>query len=176
MIPAAGAFWDDVEKIRRVADRRQQVEQALALVQERVRYVALLMGEGGYVPASAESTWSRRFGDCKGKTALLLGILHELGIKADAVLVNTRAGDVLPDRLPMLGVFDHVLVRAELDGQQYWLDGTRTGDASLAELEVPYFRWGLPVVSGARLVRIVPSPLSVPDTEVAVTIGATGGV
>jgi tetratricopeptide (TPR) repeat protein len=175
-IPASGPLRDEVEKIRKVSDRRSQVEQALALVQERVRYVALLMGEGGYVPAAAESTWSRRFGDCKAKTTLLLGILHELGVKADAVLVNSLAGDVLQDRLPMLGVFDHVLVRAELDGKTYWLDGTRTGDASLDSLQVPEFSWGLPIVASSKLVAITPPPLTVPDADVAVTIDASKGL
>ena len=176
IIPASGSLRDEVEKIRKAGDQRSQVEQALALVQNRVRYVALLMGQGGYVPASAESTWSRRFGDCKAKTALLAGILRELGIDAEPVLVNTSAGDVLPDRLPMLGVFDHVLVRAKLGGKTYWLDGTRTGDASLEQVAVPYYRWGLPLESGAKLVPIVPPPLTVPDTDVSVAIDATNGI
>ncbi|WP_395623557.1 tetratricopeptide repeat protein [Sphingomonas daechungensis] len=175
-IPASGPLRDEVEKLRKVTDKRAQVEQALALVQDRVRYVALLMGEGGYVPASAESTWSRRFGDCKGKTTLLLGILHELGVKADAVLVNSSAGDLISGRLPMLNVFDHVLVRAELNGKTYWLDGTRSGDGSLDAIDVPEFSWGLPIVTSAKLVAINPPPLTVPDTEVAVSIDATQGV
>lgn len=175
-IPPSGALRDEVEKIRKIADKREQVEQALALVQDRIRYVALLMGEGGYVPAPAESTWNRRFGDCKGKTALLLGILHELGVKADAVMVNSQAGDILSDRLPMLGIFDHVLVRAELDGKTYWLDGTRTGDGSLDTISVPEFAWGLPIVPGSKLVAIKPPPLSVPDVDVTISIDATKGL
>jgi tetratricopeptide (TPR) repeat protein len=176
IIPSSGALRDEVEKIRKAGNQRSQVEQALALVQNRVRYVALLMGQGGYVPASAESTWSRRFGDCKAKTALLVGILRELGIEAEPVLVNTSIGDVLPDRLPMLGVFDHVLVRAKVGGKTYWLDGTRTGDASLEQIAVPYYRWGLPLDTGGKLVPIVPPPLTVPDTEVSVAIDATNGI
>lgn len=176
IIPSSGPLRDEVEKIRMAGDQRSQVEQALALVQNRVRYVALLMGQGGYVPASAESTWSRRFGDCKAKTALLVGILRELGIEAEPVLVNTSVGDVLPDRLPMLGVFDHVLVRAKVGGKTYWLDGTRTADASLEQIAVPYYRWGLPLDTGGKLVPIVPPPLTVPDTDVSVAIDATKGI
>src|SRR6478672_7482502 len=79
IIPASGPLHDEVEKIRAAtSDPRLRAEQALALVENRVRYVALLMGQGGYVPAPAETTWSRRFGDCKAKTALMLGILHSL--------------------------------------------------------------------------------------------------
>ena len=49
-------------------------------MQDKVRYVFLGMNTGGYVPADADVTWARRFGDCKGKTTLLLAVLHELGI------------------------------------------------------------------------------------------------
>ena len=80
---------------------------ALQLVEGRVRYVALLMGQGGYVPADAETTWSRRFGDCKAKTALLLGILHSLGIEAEPILVQSKFGDAIAERLPLISYFDH---------------------------------------------------------------------
>ncbi len=75
-VPGKGVLHDEVEKIRATAtDPKVRATLALQLVQDRVRYVALLMGQGGYVPADADTTWSRRFGDCKAKTALLLGIL-----------------------------------------------------------------------------------------------------
>ena len=60
-IPASGPLHDEVEHIRAATnDPKARAEQALALVQDRIRYVALNMGQGGYVPASAEQTWSRR--------------------------------------------------------------------------------------------------------------------
>ncbi len=177
VIPAAGPLRDELNRIRKEARTpAQRAEQALQLVQERVRYFALLMGAGGYVPASAETTWSRRFGDCKAKSALLLALLRELGIEADPVLVHSRMGDAIQERLPMIGYFDHVIVRAKLGGKSYWLDGTRTGDSSLAALEVPNFGWGLPVVEDAELVRILPSPLDRPTFEAEVDIDANGGV
>ncbi|HVF83758.1 MAG TPA: DUF3857 domain-containing protein, partial [Sphingomicrobium sp.] len=176
-IPAAGPLRDEVEGIRRSAkDPQARVEQALALVQNRVRYVALLMGQAGYVPASAESTWSRRYGDCKGKTALLLGLLHEFGVEAEPVLVSVVGGDAIADRLPMVSLFNHVLVRARLGGKTYWLDGTRTGDASLPAIKVPDFGWGLPLVAGAQLTRIVPPPLHRPQLETFANIDASAGI
>ena len=176
-IPATGPLHDEVEKIRAATtDPKQRAEMALALVENRVRYVALLMGQGGYVPASAETTWSRRFGDCKAKTALMLGILHSLGIAADPVLVNTSSGDSIAERLPMVGLFDHVIVRARIGGKDYWLDETRTSDSSLDNLEVPNFGWGLPLTPKAALVRIVPPPRSIPDLETRVAIDATAGI
>jgi tetratricopeptide (TPR) repeat protein len=177
VIPASGPLRDELETIRKnSADPKTRAEQALRLVQDRVRYVALEMGTGGYVPAAAETTWSRRFGDCKGKTALLLALLGELGVKAEPVLVHHNLGDILPDRLPMLSYFDHVLVRAHIGAKDYWLDGTRTGDTDLDTIEVPDFGWGLPLVGHAQLVQMVPAPLAVPNLEHNIAVDATAGV
>jgi len=177
IIPPSGPVRDEIRKIRAASnDPKVQAEQALQLVQQRVRYVALLMGQGGYVPASAETTWSRRFGDCKAKTALLLAVLHELGIEAAAVAVNPFIGDALADRLPSFGLFNHVLVRARIAGKDYWLDGTRTGDTSLDRTRVPNFGWGLPLVDNAALVHIVPSPLEQPDNQRTINIDASAGI
>jgi len=61
---------------------------ALKLVQQDVRYIYVGLNGGNLTPASADETWQRRYGDCKGKTALLLALLSELGIDAEPVLVN----------------------------------------------------------------------------------------
>lgn len=176
VIPASGPLRSEVERIRDEGKTPEtRTELALALVQKRVRYVALLMGSGNYRPANAEETWSRRFGDCKGKTALLLGLLRELGVEARPVLVSSTLGDALPQRLPMLGAFDHVIVQATVGGRPYFLDGTRSGDRKLTEVATPYFAWGLPVAENASLIRILPEPLSVPTSESIVQIDARAG-
>lgn len=178
MVAPQGPLRTELDKIRALsADPKMRAEAALALVQDRVRYVLLAMGDGGLVPADAETTWSRRFGDCKGKTALLLALLHGLDIQAEPVLVNTVLGAGLDQRLPMVGLFDHVLVRATIGGRTYWLDGTRTGDRHLDRIQVPAFGWGLPVVpAGARLVRIMPGPLDRPSEDVTIRIDASAGL
>jgi tetratricopeptide (TPR) repeat protein len=173
-----GQLKAEVERLRASSrDPKKRAEAALALVQDRVRYVALLMGVGGLVPADAETTWSRRFGDCKGKTALLIALLHELGIEAEPVAVNAFIGDGIDERLPMIGLFNHVIVRARIGGRTYWMDGTGSGDLSLDRLRVPNYRWGLPVTRAkSALVRMVPPPLDVPDDEEAIVIDARGGI
>jgi tetratricopeptide (TPR) repeat protein/transglutaminase-like putative cysteine protease len=173
-----GPLRTELDRIRAAStDPKARAQAALTLVQDRVRYVLLAMGEGGLVPADAETTWSRRFGDCKGKTALLLALLHDLGIEAQPVLVSTVLGDGLDQRLPIVGLFDHVLVRATIGGHAYWLDGTRTGDHNLDAIRIPSFGWGLPVQpAGATLVRLLPPPLDRPSEEVAIRIDASGGI
>ena len=177
-ITPGSALDREVDKIRAASsDPARRTEAALALVEEQVRYVALEMGAGGLVPAAAEASWQRRYGDCKGKTVLLLGILHKLGILANAVLVSSGGGDGLDERLPRIGLFDHVIVRATVGGKEVWLDGTRTGDGAIERLEVPDYKWGLPIAArGAALVALQPPPLSKPNVETAVAIDASTGL
>ena len=173
-----GGLSQEIAHIRQMSsDPKVRAEAALALVQDRVRYVALAMGAGGLVPADADATWGRRYGDCKAKTALLLAILHALDIRAEPVAVNAFGGDGIDQRLPMVGLFNHVLVRATIGGSSYWLDGTRSGDSSLDRLVTPYFGWGLPLVTnGGALARMVPAPRVEPDVSVTVQVDARAGV
>ena len=158
-------------------DPLRQAALALRLVESQVRYLFLDFNDGGLKPAPADLTWSRRFGDCKAKTVLLLALLHKLGIQAEPVAVNVLAGDVVQGRLPMIELFDHVLVRAVIGGRTYWLDGTRLGDRSLAQLRVPYYHWGLPLrAHGAQLLSMVPPPARRPLSDTRISIDASAGI
>ena len=158
------------------ATPRARAEAALRLVQDQIRYAFVGMNLGGFVPADADVTWARRFGDCKGKTVLLIALLHALGIEAEPALVSTAQGDGLDQRLPAL-LFDHVIVRARIDGKIYWLDGTRSGDRDLDDIATPDFHWALPVrEAGGPLERLTPKPLDAPEFESTLHLDATAGL
>jgi tetratricopeptide (TPR) repeat protein/transglutaminase-like putative cysteine protease len=168
----------EIERIRAEHDTdAARAAAALRLVEDQVRYLALSMGEGNYTPMSADEVWRSRYGDCKGKTVLLLALLKGLGIEAEAVMVSTGWGDGLDAQLPLLSWFDHVIVRAVVDGKAYWMDGTRIGDRGLESLVPPSYRWGLPVrAAGAVLEPIGQPPLTVPPMEVVVEMDARAGI
>ena len=167
----------EIDRIKAASpDPVKRAELALQLVEQKIRYVNLALGVGGLVPADANDTWQRRFGDCKAKSALLVGLLRELGIDAVPVLVHSEDGDGMNERLPMVALFNHVLVRANVGGKTYWLDGTRTGDSTLESLEVPYLHWGLPIVANSDLVKIVPPPSTRPNFETIIHTDASAGV
>ena len=167
-----------IEEIRSTyATETDRAAAVLRLVQDEVRYLALSMGEGGYVPTAADEVWRNRFGDCKGKTVLLLALLHGLGIEAEAALVSTANGDGLPDRLPAMAWFDHVLVRATIDGRTYWMDGAAVGDRALADLAPPPYRWALPIrPQGATFDRIEQPVARVPTYEMVTELDASAGL
>ena len=165
-LPANSPIRAEAAKIAAASsDPKVRAAMALHLVQDRIRYLFLGMNEGGYVPAPADETWTRRFGDCKGKTVALLALLQQLGVEAEPALVSTVGGDGLDEWLPAMGFFDHVMIRARIGGKTYWMDGTRPGDRSLDELEIPPYRWALPVQDhGATLEKLAQPPAVTADT------------
>src|SRR5688500_9721984 len=121
-IAAGGPIAEQVAAI--VAAHREPLARtvaALRAVQDEIAYLANGLDGGNYIPQTPAETWEKRYGDCKAKTLLLVAMLREIGIEAEPVLVASATGDAVPGLLPMPGAFDHVIVRAVIDGESYWL-------------------------------------------------------
>lgn len=159
------------------ADPLGRTAAALALVQGKISYLLMGMNGGNYVPQTPAHTWDVRYGDCKAKSLLLLSLLRAMGIESEAVLINATADDMLPEVLPLPAEFDHVIVRAVVDGQELWLDGTRPV-TQLADIgDSPPFRYALPLrPDGADLVPIVRHPPARRFMTASGTLDATGGI
>jgi lipoprotein NlpI len=69
----------------------------------------------------------RRYGDCKDKSFLLMSLLKEVGIESHPVLVRLGRRKVLEGMLPSPQLFDHVIVKAMVGGNAFYLDPTRLG-------------------------------------------------
>ena len=159
------------------ADPVDQAGRALRLVEDSVRYLYVGLNDSNLRPTAADETWRRRFGDCKAKTALLLALLDGLGIPAEAALVSTGLGDGMDTRLPNASQFDHVIVRAEVAGKIYWLDGTRLGDKRIVDLDVPDFSWALPLKTAqGALERLVVQSKTAPNSIYELHLDASQGV
>lgn len=159
------------------ANEFDRAAAALKMVQQDVRYIYVGLNGGNLTPAEADETWQRRYGDCKAKTALLLALLRELGVEAEAVLVNNSGtDDGLDERLPSPRMFDHVLVRARIDGKNYWLDGTLPAVVPpTVEPVIPY-QWVLPLTDqGSGLEQIGWAPASRPNEITLFDIDARAG-
>lgn len=159
------------------SDPLDRASAALKLVQQDVRYIYVGLDGGNLVPATADETWQRRYGDCKGKTALLLALLDKLGIKAEAVLVNNGGGDDgLNERLPNPGLFDHVLVRATIGGTTYWLDGTLPPVVPPGGAPAIPYRWVLPLTAqGSAIENLAWRPARRPEEITLYEIDARAG-
>ncbi len=177
LIPAGSGLAERVSKIAAsTTDPKLRAAAALRMVQDDIRYLFSGQTQGNYVPQKPMETWEKRYGDCKAKTMLLTAMLRSLGIEAEPALVSSQLGDILQSRLPALGAFDHVLVRAVIEGKIYWLDGTLLG-TRLADLaDPPTFGYALPIRAGGsgleKINYVAPArPLVVVDKDVDASAG-----
>lgn len=181
LFDAASTLPDDAELAAHIARIKAEHSTpqaralaALRLVQDEVRYLAIAIGDAGWQPADAKDVWKDRAGDCKGKTVLLIAILRELGIEASAALTSSQL-TALDQYLPMYSLFDHVIVKARIDGRDVYMDGTRTGDRSLIPDQPLEFSHVLPLVPNARLVALPqslpPRPLNQTLLEIDMSAG-----
>lgn len=177
-IKPGGDLDQEIAKIAAATtDPRKRTALALQLVQDKVRYFAVAMNGGNYVPQTPEATWAMRYGDCKAKTLLLLAVLHKLGIEAEAALANLANGDLVHDRLPSMGAFDHVMVLAHVGGATLWLDGTGLGAREADLDDVPAYHWVLPLrPGGADLLQAPARAPARPISEIHYDIDMRGGV
>jgi len=91
-----------------ITDKRAQADALYRWVSSQLRYVAISMGAGGYVPHNADDVLAARYGDCKDKTTLLTALMHAKGIRAMPVLIHTANTFDLPDTV-LPGAFNHVI-------------------------------------------------------------------
>ncbi|NCP18777.1 MAG: DUF3857 domain-containing protein [Erythrobacter sp.] len=177
-IEPGGALAGKIAEIAgQTADPLERAALATQFVQDEIGYLLNGLNGGNYIPQSPAQTWAERTGDCKAKSMLLLAMLRELGISAEVVLVNSRTGDAVPELLPALGNFDHMIVRADIGGVSYWLDGTSSGLRIDNIVEVPRFRYALPLVpAGTGLQEMAMRPQAIPDEDIAIRIDQTAGI
>ncbi len=119
-----------------------RLRAVLQMVQRDIRYLGVEIGASTHAPAAPDVVYKRRFGDCKDKAMLVVAMLTELGIEAVPALVHSEK--LAADAQPGPHAFDHVIVRARLDGKTYWFDPTRAEQqGDLAHLYQPDFGMAL---------------------------------
>jgi hypothetical protein len=78
-------------------------------VAQNMRYVAVFVGTGGYVPNDLNSILSNRYGDCKDLALLTMSLLLAVGIESAPALINTFQTDWVPP-VAAVGLYNHVIV------------------------------------------------------------------
>lgn len=80
----------------KVTDPREQVKILYNWVKNNIRYVAVYMGNGGWVPHTVSSILSNRYGDCKDHAAILEALLAAKGIQSSGALINSGEAYKIP--------------------------------------------------------------------------------
>lgn len=77
-------------------------------VARNIRYFAIVLDVGGYVPRSADVVFTSRYGDCKDHAVLLKAMLAAVGLESETALITTESMYELPT-LPVMSVFNHAI-------------------------------------------------------------------
>lgn len=160
--PVPASWMPDVDAIRsQHSDPSQRAFAALRLVQDKVRYVGVEVGKGGFFARDPALVVSQGFGDCKDKAVLLVTVLRALGIEADVALADLDRGYGLDAHIPSPSAFDHMIVRAMLDGQPVWMDPTGSYEGGgISTATTPSYGFALPMTgkSAGQMQPIIPQP------------------
>jgi len=139
------ALIEYVESLQRdYPNTEDQLLAAIRFVQDEIRYLSLdEEGGGGYRPHPPEEVWTRRAGDCKDKTMLLVALCDLLEVESHPVLVHHNLGKRLPQALPSR-LFDHAITHFKFEGKSYFVDPTWSAQGgTLQEISCPPYSYAL---------------------------------
>ncbi len=159
------------EKMRSVLVGARSLDDSIRAlhkwVAQDIRYVAIELGSGGYVPRNAETVVRTGFGDCKDKAMLFLAALRKIGVTGYPVLLNISGLE--RKETPSLGQFNH-MIAAVKRGKGYEFADLTAGTYALGQL--PRSEQGnlavLVTENGGEQVTLPESPLS--DAMIDATI------
>lgn len=130
-------------------NKEELLVATIRFVQDDVRYLGFESGIGAYKPNKPSTVLSRRFGDCKDKSLLLVSLLENQGISAYPFLVNTYLTKDLDRFPPGLNSFNHCIVNFQFEGQDYFIDPTISNQGGdLSTMSFPNYGKGLRLKRG----------------------------
>jgi hypothetical protein len=164
-------------KLERGDASEAAVLRAIAFVQDEIRYTGLELGAHAYQPYPPGEVIRRRYGDCKDKATLLVGLLRHLGLQAHPALVDVDEREHVAERLPSPNVFDHVVVHFVRDGRSYWIDATaQMQRGTLERLVQADFGRALVIAPGETGLRKMAVPaLDAPQIDIEETFDLRDG-
>lgn len=122
-----------IEKLDAITDQDEKLQFAIEYVQNHIYYIFNADEMNGHKPQAPSVTYENKQGDCKAKSVLLKVILDYIGVDASVVLVNFNTDYYIKYYLPSLLSFNHVVVKVNYKGQEYFIDATIRDEFGLIE-------------------------------------------
>lgn len=91
-----------------VSDPNDQVRKLYEWVSSHVRYVAIELGTGSFVPHDVDVIVANGYGDCKDHDILLQSLLKAKGIEAQSILINGDSSYTITG-VPTFTTLNHVI-------------------------------------------------------------------
>jgi hypothetical protein len=98
-------------------NRAKIIKRFYEYASQDIQYVAIEWGLSAFRPYPAADVLQKKYGDCKGKSGLLIAMLKSVGIPAHFALVATVPSGFIEPEIPSV-FFNHAIV-AVPDGNSY---------------------------------------------------------
>lgn len=105
------------------ADRETKVAAMVEYLNREIRYTGIEFDQSSVIPHTPAETLSRRYGDCKDKSLLLVSLLRAAKIPSTLALLNVGGAADSIDELPGMGLFNHAIVYVPGE-PALWIDAT----------------------------------------------------
>lgn len=102
---------------------KEKVKIVFEYLQSSTRYVAILLGIGGFRPMSASDVEKTGFGDCKALSNYMKSMLAAVGIPSRYIVISTERKNVYPD-FASLGQMNHAILAVPMESDTLWLECT----------------------------------------------------
>jgi hypothetical protein len=106
----------------------EKVKRLFEWVRDRVRYIAVSIGIGGFKPHRSDEVLNNRYGDCKDMTTLLCSAAKAVDIPIHQVLISTQPNGHVDTSLVSPFQFNHAIAYYPMQNDSgLWLDATKKG-------------------------------------------------
>ncbi|WP_415327686.1 hypothetical protein [Chryseobacterium sp. MMS23-Vi53] len=122
-----------IEKLDAIHNIDEKLQFAIEYVQNNIYYIFNANEMNGHKPQEPAITYENKQGDCKAKSVLLKVILDYIGVESSIVLVNFHTDFYIKYYLPSLLTFNHVIVKINHKGEEYFVDATIRDEFGLLE-------------------------------------------
>jgi hypothetical protein len=110
-----------------VAGKSTELEKVEAIyywVQQNIKYIAIEDGLGGFRPRSANTVFTRRYGDCKDMSNLLHNMLNIANIPSNLAWIGTKSIPYSHREVPTPMADNHMICTYINGDKYYFLDAT----------------------------------------------------
>lgn len=122
-----------VEKLDAISNQDEKLQFAIEYVQNNIYYIFNADEMNGHKPQEPSVTYENKQGDCKAKCVLLKVVLDYIGVDSSVVLVNYHTDYYIKYYLPSLLSFNHVVVKINYKGEEYFIDATIRDEFGMIE-------------------------------------------
>lgn len=105
-----------------LSTNKEKIAALYKYLGEKTRYVAIMLGIGGWMPMTAEEVSKTGFGDCKALSNFMHSMLKEVGITSYLTDISTNYENLLPD-FPNFMQLNHMILCVP-DKDTLWIDCT----------------------------------------------------